>query len=137
MNVTFPIVFTFSNIRNSIGRLLSYIKRPAIRNLCSHNYISPSCYLANHYGLASHTCSAMDFSTKQITFDKEDWINEYSLHLPVINTVTSERALDAQGTVLLLTHGICNHSVLRGDPSEKYWAAMNIGGFLGHPVTSV
>lgn len=75
----------------------------------------------------------MDFSAKQITFNKEDWINECSLHLPFINTVTSERALDAQGTVRLLTHGICNHSVLHGDLSEKYWVAMNIG-FLGHPL---
>lgn len=33
----------------------------------------------------------MDSSAKQITFDKEDWINECSLHLPFINTVTSEQ----------------------------------------------
>lgn len=46
--------------------------------------------LVNHYDLASDTCSAVDFSAKQLTFDKTK-TDAFSLHISFIIMVKSKR----------------------------------------------
>lgn len=69
---------------------LSYIGRPAIKDPCSWNRISLCHNLANHYEVASHTWSAIDFSTKQLTFDKSK-TNYFRLHISFIIMIKSKR----------------------------------------------
>ena len=104
---------------------LSYNGRPVIKDLCSQNHILLCHSLVNHYYLASHTCSAIDFSAKQLTFDKTK-TNCFSLQISFIIMVKGKRKnSQCSRNCPLASTRIWQPFYTHGVPSGECWTDKN------------